>query len=168
MQQKNVVLTGFLAILLILVVANVGIYCAKSAPRQNFPLAVAAAVACNDTSGVYVPVYSNLINVAGIAPGSSAHFIRVCDEITVTGVFNMNGAPIDVTKVSFVTLSLPVPLTVPATAEQPGLCMVFQSGITYPINGSVLTNGNGTMQIKWNPTAAHASKIVYHFVYTVK
>lgn len=141
-----------------------GIMCAKS---NSSPVRAVSLSGCSDTSGVYTPLYSGLINVTGVAPGSLSHFIRVCNEVTVTGVFTMNGAPINPLGVSFVTLSLPIPLSGSTTVPEPGLCMVFQSGVKYPINGQVLTNGNGTIQIKWNPSGLSGSSITYHFVYTV-
>lgn len=119
---------------------------------------------CNaqDTAGVYLPVVVSSNN-AGFVTMQNAHFVKVCNQVIVSGRASVNGG-VTVGQYSTITFTLPfvsngvVPL---------GQQTIHENGIAIPAPGSFGTSP-GFVQLRWKPQTAFGSNNDYFFIYTIQ
>jgi hypothetical protein len=121
---------------------------------------------CPDTAGNYLPTIIGCSHCS-VTP-DSAHFIRVCNEVHVTGLMRVNsttnpGLPAQIyftSPFAFDGSTPPYPL---------GAGDVFQAGV--PVPPAAVTAGGGSQgnnfTLRWWPTAAFGSNIMYWISFTV-
>lgn len=128
--------------------------------------APAAVVPCSDTSGTYTPTAVSTFN-AGTVIFNTAHFIRVCNEIYVSGSLSGTSA-YDTANSSLIQVSLPFASAPPF--QETGVALIGFNGMQQPTMGNIgfihLVGATGAT-IQWKPQIKNVYGLIYQFSYTI-
>jgi hypothetical protein len=129
----------------------------------------ALSAACIDTAGTYIPVVLSSFNAAGIVNVRAAHFIRVCNEVFVSGSFGSVNRIADTVLFSLIELSLPVPSNLAASpAGVSGQAIIGQSLIAPYVGTSILAHATDAgVSIKWQSKKLVPVGVTYNFSYSI-
>lgn len=137
--------------------------CVKA--RAESVHAFALSSGCADTAGIYIPAPSGSSNLNNVNFAQS-HFIRVCNEVTVSGRVSWSSV---ITLGNTATLVFPIPIaSVLDQANTYGIYNFRQAGVgVVPVTAQFVSNPGGNMQIDFVPTKTGSGTLFYTFTYTI-
>lgn len=158
-------LTVFFCLASIVALSFANMQCTKASAGNPHTL---SAIACADTSGVYNPAVISSAN-AGTVFFNPAHFIRVCNEVYVSGSLSATNA-FDTASASLLQVSLPFPSTLTGQSIS-GQALIGFNGNPQPTMGNIgfvhLVGATGAV-ISWQPQKKSVYGLIYSFTYTIQ